>query len=692
MNGELLVEIGTEEIPSGYLNDALEDLRRLAERHLRENRIQVEGELDTHGTPRRMVLIGKGFADKQEDVVQEITGTPRRAAFDEEGNPTRAALGFAKKQGVSVEDLDIVDTPKGEYLYAKRKIPGKPTLEVLTEILPRVIGELSWPKSMRWGSGSFSFVRPIHWLLALFDGEVVHFELAGVRSGNKSRGHRFMAPQIMEIHDYQDYLGKMSESSVMVDQNERKREVEKMVVEAAGTVSGRIEEDPDLLTTVTNLVEFPSAVCGGFDRAFLDIPAPVLITAMKQHQKYFAVRDEKGELMPNFVAVNNTVTRDESMVQRGHERVLRARLSDAAFFFAEDRKRPLKDRIEDLKEVIYQADLGTSFAKVQRFTKLAEYLTEQVAPEKLEDVGLAARLCKCDLVTEMVTEFPTLQGVMGREYARLDGHPDEVCRAIHEHYLPERAGDDLPASAVGALVGVADRMDTIAGFFAIKQEPTGAADPFALRRHALAIIRIMENMQWTVSLGDFISRSLAILKEELPFDENEIYRKVRDFFRDRYKHMLLRADYGHDLIEAVISVEFDRVSQLRPRLDQLKKFSTESSEFQSIALTFKRVTNILKKQEKTLDVDPSLFEEDCEGRLWKAFLEVKDDVLRLTEEKRYFEALDLTARLREPVDDLFDNVEILTKDNPQLRDNRVALLQNLARLFLSLADFSKFAI
>ena len=468
--------------------------------------------------------------------------------------------------------------------------------------------------------------------------------------------------------------------------------MEKIIALAAKEVSGIITQDPELLSTVANMVEFPSAICGGFDEAFLNIPDPVLITAMREHQRYFSIRDREGRLMPNFIAVNNTVVRDESVVRKGHERVLRARLADANFFFKEDRKRPLEDRLEDLKEVIYQAELGTSFAKVQRFTKLAEFLAEQIAPEKIDDVRLAARLCKCDLVTEMVMEFPSLQGVIGKEYARLDGHPEEVCLAIDEHYLPVRAGGELPDSTIGTIVGLADRMDTIAGCFAIQLEPTGTSDPFALRRHSLSIIRIMEEMESDILLKSFISTSLSILNEEIAFDRGRVSSKVLGFFRERYKNMMLRSGYESDLIEAVISVEFDHINQLRLRIDHLKRFVTESKEFESLVVTFKRVTNILKKQEESFTVNPDLFKEKPEFKLWEAYQELKDDVYRSLEKRNYFEALNLMMRLRKPVDDLFDGVEILTKDNPQLRDNRVGMLQNLARLFLSLSDFSKFSI
>jgi glycyl-tRNA synthetase beta chain len=692
MTGELLFELGTEEIPADYLDNALLELGRLAENSLREKRIGVREKIMTFGTPRRLVLIGKGLAERQEDALEEITGPPKKAAFDAGGNPTKAAVGFAQRHGVSVEDLRTLETPKGEYLYLKKRTPGKETMEILSEVLLKLVADIPWPKSMRWGTLGFSFVRPIHWIVALFDGRVIPFEVAGVKSGDQTRGHRFMSPQSFQVKGTGDYLDKIRENFVLIDREERASKIQEGATAAAGTARGTPVLDPELLATVTNMVEFPSTLCGSFDKAFLQLPDPVLITVMKKHQKYFAVRDPKGRLMAHFVAVNNTVARDETVVRRGHERVLRARLSDADFFFRQDREKPMQARLEDLKGVVYQAQLGTSYAKVQRFTKLAEYLSEQAAPELKKDVSLAAALSKCDLVTEMVTEFPELQGVMGKEYARLDGHSEAVCLAIHEHYLPVRSGDELPSSPAGSIVGLADRMDTVTGFFAIGMEPTGAADPFALRRHALAIIRILEKMEWEVSLREFIFKALSILREEISFDEVSVFEKVLDFFRERYRQMMLRSDYSPGLVEAVITAEFDHLHHLRYRFGDLKKFVSEFSDLESLALMFKRMVNILKNQTGTSSVRPELLKEPCELQLWKSYQGIRDAFRRLIEDKKYFEALNLLVTLKAPVDEFFAGVEILTRKDETLRNNRVALLKELTQLFLTIADFSKFAI
>jgi glycyl-tRNA synthetase beta chain len=342
--------------------------------------------------------------------------------------------------------------------------------------------------------------------------------------------------------------------------------------------------------------------------------------------------------------------------------------------------------------VIYQADLGTSYAKVKRFTTLAEYVSEKVLADKIDDVRTTARLCKCDLVTHMVTEFPSLQGVMGREYARMEGVPEEVCTGVYEHYLPTKAEGQLPTSKIGAVVGMADRMDTIGGCFAIGLEPSGTADPFALRRHALAIIRIVESMAWDLSIKEFIEKSLSILHEEIEFDKDRVFAKVLDFFRGRYKQRMLRSGYENDLIEAIISVEFDRITELRSRIDHLKRFISESGEFVELTMTSKRVTNILKKQEKPFEVDPVLFKETCESDLWEAYQAFKNTIYGCLERMDYYEALSIMARLRKPVNAFFDSVEILTKENEALKANRVGVLQHVARLFTSIADFSKFSI
>lgn len=692
MTSDLLIEIGTEEIPSGYLGKALKEFAMMMEKALNENRISMGRPLVAQGTPRRMVLVGRDIADQQEDTVQEIMGPPRHVAFDREGRPTMAAEGFAKKLGVDVGELASIQTPKGEYLYLKRQIRGRSAPEILAEVIPKIITELPWPKSMRWGSVGFSFVRPIHWVLAIFGGSIIPFEVANLRSGNQTRGHRFLAPDPVEVRGIDGYFEGLETGFVVVDPSNRAAMIKDAVSKAAESVGGVVGEDPGLLATVTHLVEYPSAVCGGFDPAFLRLPEAVLITSMRTHQKYFAVYGDDGSLMPNFVAVNNTLARDPSVVRKGHERVLRARLSDASFFFNEDRKRPLLSRLEDLKRVIYQADLGTSYAKVQRVAALSAYLADLFLTGRGEEAALVAKLAKCDLVTQMVSEFPDLQGVMGEAYARLEGYDHEIAGAIREHYLPTRAEGDLPVGALGAVTGLADRMDTIVGCFAVGLEPTGAADPFALRRHAIAILRIAEDRGWDLSIRGFAAKAAGRLNEEIRLDEGLVQGKVEGFIRERCKQMFLRRGYEAELVDAVFSVDFDQIVDVRLRVEALHRFVQESTEFKGLALTFKRVSNILKGQKAHHDTDPSVFTDTEENALWDACGAVGHELTSRLTRRDYHGVLNLLIGLKQPVDDLFDRVEILTKKSQSLRENRLGLLQKVSRLFLSIADLSKFSI
>jgi len=692
MVAELLFEIGTEEIPSGYLNDAIRQLKELAIRGFEDNRIELGGGVFTYGTPRRLVLIAKAVAESQKDVEEEVLGPPKRVAFDEKGNPTKAALGFAERQVASLEELQTKQTPKGEYVYIKRIQKGQQTIEILKELLPKLVTQISWPKSMRWGNLSFSFARPIHWILAIFGGKVVPFELAGIKSDCFTRGHRFMAPEPMEVLTVEGYFQALERAFVVVDPRERAERVKEGAKKAAQEKGGVPRLDPDLVNTVANLIEYPLALCGAFDEKFLQLPEAVLITAMKEHQKYFAMYDENGNIMPNFVTISNTIPKDNQVVIRGNERVLRARLEDAEFFFNEDRKTPLMDALEELKGVIYQADLGTSYEKVERFSKLAEFLVQKIIPSKRNEVALACQLCKCDLVSHMVGEFPSLQGIMGEIYARMDGHPEEVCSAIREHYMPLRAGGELPEGKIGAVVGMADRMDTVCGCFCVGLEPTGTADPFALRRHALAILRMLEAIEAPVDIEEFIIKALGILRERISFDEGQIFQKIIQFFRERYRQLMLREGYSPELLEAVISVNFRQIDQVRKVLDQLREFSQKTDSFEPLVLTFKRVTNILKNQADRFHVMPSLFQHPCENALWEAFEDAKAKVIRFVEQGEWGKALMVLAGLSKPVEGFFDGVEILTKEDVGLRKNRVGMLQDISELFMKVADFSKFPI
>ncbi|MBO4793154.1 MAG: glycine--tRNA ligase subunit beta, partial [Deltaproteobacteria bacterium] len=500
MCAEIFLEIGTEEIPASFLAPARLSLEELLRKELETARIPFQSIL-TFATPRRLAIAVQGAAPEQERQELSISGPPAKIAFDAEGKPTKAALGFAKTNGVDVSELETVDTPKGPYLCVHKVLEGQKLKDLLPDIFLRVIHAIPFKKSMRWKDLDIRFVRPVHWLTALLDGEIVPFTFGEISSGNQSFGHRFMAPEAFTVTGLEDYLAKAQEHFVIPDPQRRKEIIRHDVEEIAARLNASLNMDEDLLEEVSLLVEFPVAICGSFEEKYLELPPEVLITTMKENQRYFTLTDDSGRLLPRFITIANTRPRDPEVVQRGNERVLRARLSDAMFFWKEDQKVPLESRLEALKHVVFQAKLGTSYEKVMRIRELAVELARRFAPERVEAVERAALLAKCDLETQMVFEFPELQGVMGREYALLEGEDRDVAVAVYEHYLPVQAGGALPSGPVGACVAIADKMDTLCGCFSVGLLPTGAADPFALRRGAIGILSIILDRQMPLSLG-----------------------------------------------------------------------------------------------------------------------------------------------------------------------------------------------
>ncbi len=490
MEQDLLLEIGTEEIPARFIPGALDALKDLARERFIQSRLKYR-EIKTIGTPRRLALLVFGVSPFQDDKEENIIGPPKSSAFDENGRPTKVVLGFAKAKGVRVEDLGSFETPKGVYIGLKKKIQGLPANGVLAEILPQMILALPFPKFMRWGTSSFRFARPIHWIVALFGEQVVPFSLEGIDSGNQTFGHRFMAPAAIPLKDAGEYVSKLRKAMVIVDTEEREDQLCMAIEALARKAEGQVLADPELLQEVNFLVEFPEPVSGRFNPEFLQLPPEVLITSMKEHQRYFPLVDRQGILIPAFIAINNTRVEDTLRVVRGHEKVLRARLSDAQFFFREDLKKPLHEKVEALKTVVFHSRLGTSFEKVERIIELAAFLSRKLSPENEEMVRRCAFLCKADLTSLMVGEFPNLQGIMGREYALRSGEQEETARGIFEHYLPASSGSPLPETTTGTLVGLADRLDTLTGFFGLGQIPSGSADPYALRRQAQAVILLI---------------------------------------------------------------------------------------------------------------------------------------------------------------------------------------------------------
>ncbi|OPX20937.1 MAG: glycine--tRNA ligase subunit beta [Desulfobacca sp. 4484_104] len=687
---QLLVEIGTEEIPARFIPPVLEEMKTSFQKRLDQERIRV-AELSTMGTPRRLALMGRDLAAQQDEITAEIIGPPQTVAFDAEGRPTQAAQGFARAQGVTVADLVMVSTERGPYLAIKKSTPGQPTRQRLPEILPEWILGLSFPKSMRWGSETITFARPIHWIVALLGDEVIRFSLGGVSSGAVTYGHRFMAPQAITLvaADSQAYLKALEQAYVLVDPVARQEKLVKELEQAAAQVNGQVVHNPELVQENTFLVEFPSTSCGKFEAKFLELPDEVLITAMREHQRYFSLREASGKLLPHFIAINNTLARDPQVVQQGHERVLRARLSDAMFFFQEDSKIPLDNWVEELKGVVFHSLLGTSYEKMERFRALGRYLAERLSPDKVEAVSRAATLCKADLVSGMVGEFPSLQGVMGREYARRAGEAIEVVEAIFDHYLPRHAGDRLPDNQVGALVGLADRLDTICGCFGVGLIPTGAADPYGLRRQALAIINILADKKFYLDLAAAIGFSLNLLQDKLTAASEQTGAEVLDFFRARLHHLLTGEGFSFEVVDAVLSTAFTDVVEALEKVRALQEVR-RSPDFPALAVAFKRVINI-SRDTPPGPIDPKLFEYPAEHDLLAATEQMEATVSQALPARDYPAVCRALAALKEPVDRFFDDVLVMTEDLSR-RHNRLALLVRISQTFLKMADFSRITI
>jgi glycyl-tRNA synthetase beta chain len=687
-SNELFLEIGTEEIPSRFLRPAFENLRRLAEKSLRDSRI-AHGEIRTLGTPRRLALVVSDLAEGQGSLEERVMGPAKRVAFDESGKPTKAGAGFAKGQGVSVGSLEIVETEKGEYVAALRKEEGKKTQEVLPELLPALIQKLGFPKSMRWGESDFRFARPIHWVVALHSGSVVPFEVGGVTSGKHSFGHRFMSPERFEVSDFSQYLEEARKRFVIVDSDERKARIQEVSDSAAKEVGGMVPPDDKLLEEVTGLVEFPTAILGHIEGEYLNLPREVLITPMKHHQRYFPVTDSKGALLPHFITISNTQSEDLEVIRKGNERVLRARLSDADYFYREDVKRPLEEYVESLKQVIFQKDLGTSFEKVERIVALSQWLTGNLSPDQKALTTKAAWLCKADLETQMVYEFPELQGIMGREYARLSGEDEVVCRAIDEHYQPRGADDGLPPAGPSAFVAIADKLDTIVGHVGLGKTPSGSEDPFGLRRAARGVLGTILEHEYRLNLMELIEAAANPLTQRLKKIElGNLTLRTWEFLISRLENLLLADGFRVDLIRAVLEAQTGSrdIVAARKRLEALSTISKDA-DFEPLTTTFKRVMNIIPEGDRH-EVREGLLKEEAEKALYTIYGERTDRIQSLLGHEDYLAALREIAALRPAVDKFFDDVLVMDKD-PETQKNRLGLLSSIGGLFGQVADFRK---
>ncbi|MGB5811916.1 MAG: glycine--tRNA ligase subunit beta [Polyangiales bacterium] len=690
MSAEFLLEIGTEELPSSFVRHALTAMHGAATDLVKQARLESGTlEITQLGTARRLALRIRGLSMTQPDRQETVTGPPWNAAFEEDGTPKRAATGFAKKHAVDVAALKKKTTDKGDYVTVEVHEAGRVTSAVLAEILPQLCQRISFPKSMRWGSGDIAFGRPIHWIVALLGEEIVDFEFADVRSGRTTRGHRFLAPDPFDIASAPDYVADLERAHVLVDLDVRKQHMLDALVASAASLGGVLQPDAFLADECVSLVEQPFVVPGRFDEDFLALPEEVVIAVMRDHQRYFAVRgSEDGPLLPAYLNVVNTAE-DPATIAKGNDRVLRARLADARFFVEEDRKAPLARRLEKLESVVFQSKLGTMGAKVRRIEKTARAIAER-AGAPADAAGEAARLCKADLETLIVYEFPELQGEMGRWYALREGIDPTIAHAIRDHYRPQGADDGVPTDAVAAAVAVADRIDTLVGCFGIGLVPSGSADPFALRRAALGIIRIALDGPMDIDLRLIADQAYAGYAGDADLrPANETASSLDEFFRGRIR-ALAKDQYGADVVDACIGAwDGGSVRDLRTRMEAVAEVRA-ATEFEALAIAFKRASNITKESARGA-VDAALLEPGAEADLADRFSTIQDQIRTATRERRYADALKLVAtELGGPIDRFFEEVFVMV-DDAVVRENRLRLLGEIADTVNGVAHFHQLA-
>lgn len=709
---KLLFEIGTEEIPAKFMPGILKQLKELAAAKMQELRIPFE-DITVYGTPRRMAFIAGGVAETQADVVVEAKGPSVKIAYVS-GAPSKAAQGFARGQGVDIKDLVVRDN----YVYAVKHLAGQPVVELLPCLLMDILTSLTFPKTMRWADYDSRFVRPIRWMVALFGDQIIPVEICGVKSGKFSMGHRFMQQSLkaaaesqgllsaalskvgnkvysalagvkgaVEIPSAGDYKKVMYDNFVMVDQDERRALILQQIKDLAAQNGGEAEINEDLLEEVNYLVEWPTALCGKFEEKFLSLPKECIITPMREHQRYFPVLDEDGNLLNKFITVRNGGSEHLDIVTHGNERVLRARLSDAEFFFNEDRAIKMEDRLEKLKTVSFQEGLGNMYDKSERLVKMAEMLRFAInTPVDEEELRRCALLCKTDLVTGMVIEFTELQGVMGREYALLDGEKPEVATGIFEHYLPRFAGDALPATTIGRIVGIGDKLDNICATFSRGLAPTGSQDPYALRRQALGVINILLDANYHISLAKIIAGTLYLLDIK-PEETGKLVPQIMEFFKQRLRNFLMDQGIRYDVIDAVFADKRnDDMVDLAVRCKALAAY-VEAGNAEPLVQVSVRVSNLCKKIEKEVAISGALFKDESENKLHEVVAAVSKEIIPEIVLYDYAAVLKAGEKVIEPVNTFFDNVMVMDEDE-NVKNNRLAMLEEVRGIVNAVGDLS----
>ena len=684
---ELLFEIGMEEIPARFLNQALEDLKANFEKKLKNNRIKFDG-VRTYGTPRRLVLIADKVAEMQEDLDELNIGPSRERAY-KDGALTKAGEGFLKAHRIEEEQIEIIKNDKGEYIAFKRFSKGKPTETILPEILKALVLEETFQKSMRWSDKTIRFARPIEWFLALYGGKVLDFEIEGIKSSNKSKGHRFFGKEF-EVSSVEDYLKKIRENNVIIDISERRKMIEEMISKSL-LEDEKADVDEALLDEVTNLVEYPFAIVGNFSEEFLEVPQEVLIISMKVHQRYFPILDKKGKLLPKFIVIRNGIDFSQN-VKEGNEKVLSARLADARFFYQEDLKIPLDQNVEKLKTVVFQKDLGTMFNKVKRTEKIAEFLIGKLKYNYMKaDILRTVKLAKADLVSNMIgeKEFTKLQGLMGSKYAMERGEEIGVAIGIKEHYYPRFQGDLLPSGIEGIITGLSDRIDTLVGCFGVGLIPTGSKDPFALRRTALGIVNIIINANINISLKELVNVSLDALQADqvLKGDRAKVEADVLDFLKQRMINVFTDMKYRKDIVLAVLDRDADNITNA---LEIVKVISEKLAlnKLEALLQVAKRVTNIITKGNNNVTVKEKLFKEEIEKTLYAEAKKIGEEAEKSIKENEYADYFEKIISLVPTIDKYFEAVIVMDEDK-NIRENRINQLTFIKNLFDRIAYLNK---
>lgn len=684
---EFILEINTEEMPSAHVKAALVQLKEKLKKELSSQNIDW-GQIKTYGTCRRLIVVGD-FAPSQKDREEEITGPPKAVAVKKDGSFSPAAKGFAKSQGVRVSELKVIKTAKGEYLGFKKIERGKPTRDILSKILPQIVPSLSFPKMMRWGESSFRFSRPIKNILCLFGGKMLSFSVGGIHAGNSIVGHKIYFPKKIKVESFIEYRETLRKMRVVIDQEERRKMILNQIVRKLASLKATLHPDEDLLERIVYDVEYPHVFLGSFPEEYLNLPLEVLSTAMREGQKLFSIVKEKKQ-RPFFLGVADAYQDSKSLIRRGNERVLKARLEDAKFFWEQDKRITLKDRTKDLDKIVFQEKLGSYEDKTQRLKKIVSYLADKIeAKKEKKQVIQAAELSKADLLTEMVREFPSLQGNVGGLYAREERYPAPVWKAIYEHYQPVSLDDESPASLTGAILSIADKLDSIVGVVGTGIKVTGSKDPFGLRRNAQGICKVIIERKLCFSFSRLLDKVMAIYGEKLREPKDKIKSYCLDFFSNRLRYIFERQGYRYDLISASVSVSIDNIyhSYLRLKaLDSLK----ESPNFEPLIIIAKRVNNILKDQ-PLFRINQALLAEKEERELYTTFSIIKNNVLPLISKGDFPQVQRIIFRIRSSINKFFDNVMVMT-DEKRMRRNRLALLQAISKLLIQVADYSQIVI